>query len=379
MRKKNDLLFWLLTLSLSFPVFSVNLEDIDLIYHSRQTTFSSRYAGLANSGSALPGGVMSAFLNPALPRAFAIENDLKGLSAGVEYGRDNVYRNHIFPAGISYSNSEAGTYGVAARYLEGGSDKKEYDAMLFYSGKLFDQSTTQGRVDFGIALRYEKARWSTGRPDTLFNKRFVNGTVDSNSIETGAVYNGNGEIVDQRFICDIGFYQSNVANNLDFGLVLYNVFGHRWLSEKPRVVGEQTTQNDSIADSTYEYLSKAEKTDAWLQKHSRRMKVGLLFSSEVLEGKMTLRIPLDVDFFGIFDRDYKTKLTIRFGVEATYREFISARFGLARQPEEVLRSDSKLPKNTTVITGGAALHIKMIQADFNFARGVIGVGIGINY
>ncbi len=335
-------------------------ENPDLLFHTGHAPADIRFAGLAGSGCALPTGVLSAFYNPALIHSVAKQSTINGLLTGLSYAQQTpMYDRHVVTLGAAYGGKEQGTVGNLYRYMQGDDEQQtDYQTMATYAGQLFDKSSDQGPVDYGVNIRYDQANWNTYGHPTLYSTLYAPG--DTTVYDSSTVSRGN--ILEKRLLLDLGFYQSSIMNNLDFGLVLHNLFGYTWGEQRPTV---ESVYDSLGADSiVYGRRCTGEYHDigGWIDSWYRRVTIGVLFHSILMEGNLVLRIPLDVEVIGLFNRDGPDRVwRFRCGAEATYRTHFVFRLGYARRPW--LAEVGVQPENAHRFTGGFALQLRSFTID----------------
>lgn len=372
----------------------------DVFFASQHSAYDVRAAGTARAGVAIPGGIGSASTNPALPRAYARGLDLKGLMASAGYGRLPVFDRHVVPAAIAFNSEEYGLFGLCGRYLDGGTQQRQYELSVVYSGRMFDKSMDQGAVDFGVAIRYERMRWMYTGLDTLFSRHFSRSTDSeigfvNDSIWPDTQVPSHGYLFQQRLILDVGLYQAKISDRVDFGVVFHNVLGRYWNQERPQVKSNVTDEQKAHVydeqgipfDRVDEYVLETHYSDTmskvssdWLASNHRRITAGIAFTTPILDDKVWLVVPVDLEMIGIFDRSFKTRFLFRSGVEAVIQERFAARLGYAREPEDVMRGDGDdFPKYSNVLTAGAGVIFSPVAIDFAVARSRWLVSVSVVY
>jgi hypothetical protein len=265
--------------------------------------------------------------------------------------------------------------------------------MVTYAAQIFDKSSDgQGAVDVGVNVHYDKVSWVTRGFEPLYTKVTIPGLRGDTTLVRANPLVDEGHVEDKRLLMDIGFYQADVLNNLDFGLVLHNIFGYSWGRERPdslRVrykldtalanIDPITAQSDSVWIDSACYVNEYANTDGWTDGYYRRLTIGGAFHSSIIKGKVALVVPADLEFIGIFDHsDHRsTGVMFRCGIEATIAERVALRFGYGREPERVERGAT--PENRNVFTGGAGFHYNGIGADVYLGTGGWGVGASVNF
>lgn len=366
--------------------------DLDMIYTTQHTFADVRSAGMGGSGVAVPGGITSTFLNPALVNTYVRMNEIASVLTTVAYGRDPVFADHVVPGGVSYSGDGVGTLGSAWRYLRDGESKNQYEAVVCYSGTLFEQSLDQGAVDFGVNLHYQQVAWVTH--DFADLHRRTEKLIARDSVTVDMVVSDSadeGKYRAYRILLDIGMFQAQVSDNIDFGVTFHNALGYEWFKERPHLtvrdsfvvdtllVGLSDTifsTQEAVYDSSYTpgYV----KGRDWVDKWYRRLTVGAAYRTSVLEENVGLTIPVDLEIIGLFDRGNKTHFVFRSGIEARIKENYILRFGYARQPKRLLRGVRKL-ENQNQFFGGAGFHLSPVSADFYFGKEQWALGVSFEH
>jgi hypothetical protein len=360
--------------------FAAKDGAVDLTYHASRPMGDPRASALAGAGLAMPGGALTVFTNPALVHSYCKAGKYKGMLSGASYGQyDPVYDGNVVTAGAGYYSGPKGTALNMYRYLQGAEDQQtDYQVIATYAGQMFEKSDKQGAVDYGINIRYEQANWNTyGLPwmrDSLWHERdstwvLVNPLDDSSNVP-------NGSVLEKRLMMDIGFFQANIFENLDFGLALHNIAGYIWGTERPQPIAYRDSIDDTTARTGTRYDTESRTTDRWIDSWYRRLSVGAVFHTRVWKDKLLLQIPLDLEFVGIFERGKHTHTLFRCGIEAVLSQRFAFRFGYGRQPDVVRIGED--PENINVFTGGLGVSIvKGLTID-----GFIGLdqwGVGVSY
>ncbi len=353
------------------------------VYLSAQLSFSdARSAAMAGAGCALLGPMSAATLNPALPNAFLVNNQITRGVISLGYARDSLFGEHVVPEGICYNLGSAGTIGISYRYLRQSATHYQHEGTLNLSGRLFEKSLSQGAVDYGISIRYERTRWIRTDLDSAFSLR-TDTTAPIARIFSGLP--AEGTVFDQRFIVDLGFFQKNVADRLDFGLSVHNLLAYAWKEHSPTLLTQHIPLSYAINDTTHRvdssqvtsyldsnyYSWQSEKTQGWLPASYRRITVGIAYTTPILEDKVTLIIPADLAFIGLFDRGTPTRMTLRAGVEARFLGYYALRFGYASAPMvvslgELISKGSKINEN--LIIGGGGFSVSPFAADLYISK-----------
>jgi hypothetical protein len=363
----------------------------DIFYTAQHTPFDYRRAALGWSGCALTGGVEAAFQNPALPNAFARINNTRGLMAMSGYGRDDFFSGHIVMGGAAVVKPEKYTAGGLGRYLNGGEGNTDYAAELFYSARLFETSLSQGAVDAGLGLRFEKSSWEVGGFPTLYSiahpifdgentSLYGSHVLDSQTISSGRLRN-------QRLVLDVGFYQAKISDNVDFGLVLHNALGYQWSEQSPAprthtylsdtVDVPQQWQVVQVDQNRYE-PGTSTTGEEWMSSGLRRLTMGVVVHSTLMDEALQVQIPVDLELLGLFEKGADKHALFRCGIEGLFRERIYGRFGFSRAPEQTVRGQS-LPDNVNEFSGGFGLQLNVLRIDCFIAPESWGVGCALAY
>jgi hypothetical protein len=379
-------LILLLLSSFAVPLIHAAADSIDGTYAFQSSFQQPRYAGMGGAGCALLDGSTAAYINPALPNAFHIYSSTPHFSAAAGYGRDSLNR-HCSPFGLCYFLGPYGSLGVLYRYVKSSDQRYEHEGTLNYSGRLFDQNMNQGAVDFGINLRLEHMWWQ----DSLSAARyfFPHWQVGADTLiayDTLTVLPPT-DIVrtrEDRFALDLGFFQKNVAERVDFGLVCHNLLGYQWATSFPgtRLVPAPQDSIDERHILTRDSLVFADsaKNKGWQPAPYRRITVGMAFHTPIWSDKASLVMPADVTFIGLFERSMKTRLTFSVGAEVNFADFCYLRAGYASMPMRVslndfLKQGGKI--NTNILRGGGGFRNSFMAVDVYFGKDEWGMGLGV--
>jgi hypothetical protein len=260
----------------------------------------------------MPFGGMQGLINPALTSTC---KSTGSIAAG--YGRDKVFDKIALPFGIVLTDNN-GAMGFYYRFLNGNTGRVN-DATVNFSGRLFEQSKTQGAVDFGMNIRYEHSVW----PYIYEDDDLDNTKMRSNNL-----------------LLDIGFYQPSVMTNLDFALVFRNLTGYSW----SEVVG-------------------ADKTKGWVKGRHRSVTVGGVYNIVLMGGTLLFLLPLDIEMNNLFEKSLPNKYVLRTGVEGRISSNYTIRFGYAHAPEDPMELITDFnPKN--LFFGGVGVFVNPLQLDF---------------
>lgn len=353
-----------------------------------QRHFSNpRYAGLSNTGVAIPDAVTGAVLNPSLVHAWHFNNETK-YSASAAFERDSVYSRYIISTGASWYINEKTTIGTLYRNLKNSDDHYQNEVVLCVAGRLFDKSFTQGAVNLGFNCRFESVNWKTGLDSLpIVQKMFDDsGDIIPESTTTIGKYESPFDShfdKDKRLLFDLGFFQDNIFQGLDFGLTFHNLLGFTWLSDKPTTKHKADTTFDttvtdtfpqSLIDSSY-HVAQWKDSKGRNKKVYKRMTVGLAYHANIIQNKVMILIPFDLEFIGLFDRKQKMKLGLHTGLEAWLTEKICLRFGYAYSPNYISGTPGNITlKGENIFSGGASARFEHLSFDIYIQGQNWGVG-----
>lgn len=358
--------------------------DVDYLFMAQRSFFSAQQKGLGEAGVALPGDIGTAQHNPAL-----LFSSLAGGTAAVAvgYGRDSLFDRHIVPFAAGYG-SEAGAMGLLYRHQSGNGGVSQHEVAVNLSGRLIDKPDVNGSVDFGVNFRYEWLEVENSFSAMLYRGLYYldgsGGVVHRTHIDSISETTRAHTRV-RRFITDIGFYQPGFIDNLDFGLVIRNVFGYQRSRERPSVVQTGSPLGDTIFDG--DTLTMVERADVfsdnvvakrgWLTGRYRTLLLGVVYRIGS-GGGISLCFPMDLELLGLFDRKLDNGFVFRGGVSALIREMFVVRLGYARQPSTIMEGLTSF-KNVNLFTGGAGIYISSLSFDFYVSKGTFGMTAGYRF
>jgi len=366
--------------------FTAASDLLNLQFETQRHPANLRFAGLANTGTAIPDAPSSVMINPALIHSWHYLNSTK-YSGEFFFERDSLFSRYIISTcGSSYINDKM-TFGVLYRALKKDGNYYSNEMVFNYSGRLFDKSMNQGAVNIGINIRYETLKWKQPL-DSLQIRRYT--------------YNDSGKIIndsilknyppspflntfdERRILFDLGFFQGNIFDGLDFGLVFYNLFGYKWLSENPvaeKILITDTTTKDSIVIDSAFYADKWQKTNEKINRSYKRMRIGLAYHNNLISENFSFLIPFDLEFIGIFDKKQKTKTGLHTGIELwLFSNKICFRFGYAFSPEHIYGLPGTLAvKNVNIFSGGMSIIFNHISFTLYLHKFNWGIGSVISF
>ena len=347
------------------PLFSSQLHSTSLISRS-----------LGGAGTAIPMGVMQGLVNPALTYSYRSALPERGAVA-LGYNKDTLYEKVQIPAGLSFANKD----GALGFFYEGnsGSAGDIHTFVANFAGRINEQVDAQGPVEYGLNFKYQRIGRSEQMLDPLRRDGFVlNGSEQTDTtffsaVDTSTALKNSNKI--RTLSMDLGFYQSNVATNLDFSLVARNLLGYSW--ERNSVALVETAVSDTINDSIVVvkeqvYEESEEKDRGWLGSRYRILVAGIAYRAYLSDGRIELTLPLDIEIYGLFDRKVDRVYAFRSGLQARLFTRFYVRFGFARAPEALSEVLSTI-RTENMIFGGAGLVVDPIQIDFSMGKDLWGV------
>lgn len=360
----------------------IEAQTPDYTFMAQRSYASSLLKGLGDAGCALAGDISLGLYNPSLFYS-SLKNGRGAVAAG--YGRDSLFNRHIIPVAFGYT-SENGAMGGYYRFLSG-DGVRQNEMTVNFSGVLFENTDVQGSVDMGVNFRFEKMTRDINDTRMMPVERYridssggeqLTGTVDS-TIEARS---GNANV--KRFAVDIGFFQPNFLDHLDFGLVLRNLLGYTWHRETPRKVvvdsaADVVSGTDTVVqfDRYYRFVNQEDYRRGWLSGRYRSLLIGAVYRMEP-SATINLFFPVDIEFMGLFDRNIKTNFVFRGGASLLINRAISLRFGYAREPKTIIDGLASF-KNAHVFTGGAGIMVASVSLDFFISLEMFGFTAGYRF
>jgi hypothetical protein len=356
--------------------------ELDYPYLGEGHFFDGRSMALGGAGCALPYGISSTPLNPALLETFdrMREHAHGGVYAG--FGRDSMFSSTIFPAGIWYTQPLLGSTGLGYRFLQRSDTNSQSEFSLTHSKRFFEKSLSQGPVDYGLALRYEKTEWvSENVLDSLYKYHY-----DSTQTLIGSSYSDWSalkHIRQGRLVLDLGFFQSSIAEHLDFGITFKNLLGYAWTQTNPYVAetlivlekdtitldNQQYIRIKKSLDSVY-YVHEYKQSEHWFDLRYKNILTGICFHNTISD-MVSIAIPADLEFTSLFDSRQKKGVIFRVGLEAVVNQVIYLRGGYARAP--LTFYDGEEIKAISRFSGGAGFHTEFFNVDLYLTVGQWGL------
>ena len=383
MIKINLLLRLIICIILSYITISA---EINTQFTTQRHSSNSRYAGLSNAGVAIPEPVTGAVLNPSLVHAWHFNNETR-YSASAAFERDSVFSRYIISTGESWYINEKTTLGTVYRNLKNSDDHYQNEVTLCVAGRLFDKTFNQGAVNLGFNVRFESVNWETGLDSLpIVQKMFDDsGIIIPESTTTIGKYKSSFNShfdKDKRLLFDLGFFQDNIFQGLDFGLTFHNLLGFTWLSDKPVIKHKADTTYDtltdtipqSLIDSSY-HVAEWKDSKGRNKKVYKRMTVGLAYHANIIQNRVLILIPFDLEFIGLFDKKQKMKLGLHTGLEVWLTEKIGVRFGYALSPNYISGTPGTITlESEHIFSGGASARFEHLSFDVYIQGQNWGVG-----
>lgn len=260
---------------------------------------------------------------------------------------------------------------------------KQHELTVNMAGQILSKSDQQGAVDFGVNFRFEKMTWSK-RPSEM--KYFFADDSGLWKEDIKAAENIStdlsGSVRDKRFLFDIGFFQPQIFENIDFGLTMRNLIGYVWTYGNTEIVYRDTLKDSSGLDSAIiervSFTGSKKASQYWTKGVNRTLSAGIVYHAPLGNSKLILNFPIDFEILGLFDKGVKNHYLFKGGIEAEVGEHIDLRFGYSRSPGR-LKSTWEEVKNMNVFTCGAGLKISPFSADFYITQDAFGVTTSIDY
>lgn len=367
--------YFFVTVLLYFLIINASHADINEEFAAHRQYSNARFNGLSNAGCAIPENITSVFLNPALIHSWHLLYNYK-YSVGAGYASDSVFSKYVINTGASWQINELTSVGALYRAFKQSTDMFQDDILLCVAGRLFDKSLEQGAVNLGMNMRIENCHWENNDLDSLkMTWSTPYNTTDKDSSWYYAPSSFLRQWQQRRWLFDIGFFQDNIFQGMDFGLTLHDIFTYTWTSEYPTLTDTAWSLTDSIdLDSSY-YASRWNDAKGRDNKVYKRLTVGIAYHADILQDKAKLLIPLDIEFLGLFDRKQKMKLGLHTGIEGWFINKICLRFGYAYAPNYIQNRPGKIKfNNDHIISGGASIRIEPVGIDVYIKKQDWGIG-----
>lgn len=358
-------------------------QKADLLATTQSSYTNAVSAALGYTSIAVLSDISGGLANPALVFSNEKSDDEPHGTITAGFGRDSIFDRYIIPAGISYSTNE-GSLAVFYRGLSGKNDIEQHEVVLNLSGQLFGESDGKGSVDLGVNLRYENFSWKSRPLDPLYTWTLFTDTSGNKQIASVAdsvYYHGKGTIKENRFLVDVGFFQRNAWENIDFGLTLRNLLGYVKSKENPTLSATDyadTVKIDSIVEYRKEqYEDKTSKTKGWSMKPHRTVEIGANYHNNITDA-IALSIPMDLKIYGLLDKKAKNRFVFSCGMQISVTEKFHLRGGYKRGPGDWIDNIEEF-KYRNILTGGAGIDIDPISFDFFITKGHFGLNAVYQY
>ncbi len=347
---------------------------------------NTRFNGLSNTGVAIPEAVSSILVNPSLIHNWHWLNKSK-YSAVMSYERDSVFSRYIIGTGASWQINDVTTVGTLYRNMKNSDDNIQNDIIVCVAGRMFDKKFDQGAVNLGMNIRFENLDWKTREIDSLEVIQHFYSPKDTTHTTTKymPVNYTSKMIKERRLLFDLGFFQDNIFKGLDFGLTFHNLFAYVWrsedLTEKDTTwqTNDTTAYIDSVKDSSY-YVNEWNDDNDRNNKVYKRMTVGISYHTNIIQNKIMLLLPFDLEFIGLFDRKQDIKLGLHTGLEGWLNDKICLRFGFAYSPNYISGKPGSLTiKNDKIFSGGAGVRFDRISFDVYIQKQDWGIGSAVSF
>jgi hypothetical protein len=362
-----------------FSVSGINAQLVNtdsLVLAGEMVPAGARNAAIGNCGVAVPEGLVCAVLNPALFHSANVFNKTN-ITGTVMYGTgEPMFERYAFTTGAGAMLTDALSLGVLYRMFKPENrEDSDNQVNLNISGRLFNGSITSGMVNMGLNVRYEKLDYTTGPFKTFTVIRPLDSLL-ADTTDSSVINAGN---IERRLLAlDVGFFQDNIGEGLDFGIVLHNALGYSWTEETPVLANGDSVVFDAntpdSADTVHWSRYQPEKAEFanWQKKYRRRLTVGIGFHKEVLKEKAVILLPFDLDVFNFLDFKTRQHFAIRTGIEVCVSHRYCLRFGYARAPEVFPVNLDEL-ENENIVSGGAGVRLSRIGVDLYIKRKAWGI------
>ncbi len=353
-----------------------------------------RYMGLSQAGVALPEVISSSLVNPALIHSWHVKSEYT-YSGTLVYAKDSVFSRYVITTGASWRFNETTTIGSIYRNLKREDNNYQNDILICVSGRLFDRSTSQGAVNLGMNMRIENMKWEYPIDSLPVYAHVHDAQIHDTTVLMGYTQSpySNESRNETRLLFDLGFFQDNIFPGMDFGLTFHNLFTRRWKSEKPSIIHKDTTVYDTIItivnpDSLLDtvIIDSLKHTNTWTDSKGRfpkvykRMTVGLAYHAPIMQNKVELVLPFDVEFLGLFDKKQDVKVGLHTGIEAWLNKKICLRFGYAYAPNYILGSPGDIAfESHHILSGGVSVLFEKVRFEVYIKKQDWGVGSSVTF
>lgn len=369
---------WLCALTFLFLAFSTSSGTHDLRLLGLHEFSGSRLKACGGAGIASRGDIGAAIVNPALH--FNAAGNFRGTLLAANYGRDSLFNRNIIPFFIAQVKADQ-VLSMSYRYMNGDEGITHQTWGISFSGKLFDEAAIQGQVDAGITIRGEFTSDHRNITQTLYSYRYLfltNGNQIPTDNRDSSTARYNSRSMFRRIVADVGFYQPDIMERLDFGLLIRNLAGYESNRIRPHISIQDSSLKDTITSTDTASLvnrsmrvSDSDTWDkSWFDNRYRTVTIGTMY--RITAGSHSLYLPADLEVFGLFDKRLKNHFVFRGGAELQLDNGITLRIGYARKPKNLIEGFSSF-KNSSILSGGAGINADPIHFDCYFSEGEFGV------
>ncbi len=387
MKKTTLQKYFIVIFLLSTGIFSEILNP-QFCAHRHYTNI--RYMGLSNAGVAIPEPATSILLNPALIHSWHWKNGFS-YAATAAYENDSVFSRHVISTGGSWQVNEVTTVGSLYRNLKRADNNYQNDIIICVAGRLFDKSLNQGAVNLGMNIRLETLRWENLLDSLPVHAHVYDDTGAYKTTELISKYKSSfskSSLKETRLLFDLGFYQDEIFPGMDFGLTFHNLFTRHWKSDKPTGSHVYDTTYDTVLtdifiDTVYNttvHTSKWTDSKGRFPKVYKRMTVGLAYHAPIMQEKVMVVLPFDVEFLGLFDKKQDIKVGLHTGIEAWFIKKIGIRFGYAYAPDHILGTPGDITfESSHILSGGASVHFEKVRFGVYIKKQDWGIGSTVTF
>jgi hypothetical protein len=138
-----------------------------------------------------------------------------------------------------------------------------------------------------------------------------------------------------------------------------------------------TTRPDTVIDNAYYSFNRV---TSWENKAFKRMTMGIAYHADIIQNKVMILVPFDLEFLTLFDRRQDFKIALHTGLEGWFINKICIRFGYAYAPEYIRGEETSLKiKSSHLFAGGAGARFEHVSGDMYVQPQGWGIGVSIFY